>query len=164
MKIVNLDGKKHNRKRFDCKVDVLNNYLQNIANQHSKKDSSRSYVLEDEKDNSFIVGFYTLSLTTLDISNLSQSLQKKFPYTKSVGLIARLAVDDRYKKKGNGEWLLVDALLKLLEASEIVGFPVIIVDAKDGAKSFYKKFGFIEFFDEKERLFITIDTVRKSFL
>lgn len=164
MKVVKLDSKKHNRKRFDCKVIALNTYLQNIASQHSKKDSARSYILEDKKDNSFIIGFYTLSLTTLNISNLSQSLQKNFPYTKSVGLIARLAVDDRYKSKGFGEWLLLDALLKLLEASEIVGFPIIVVDAKDGAKSFYKKFGFIEFFDEKERLFITVDTVRKSFV
>lgn len=163
MKIVNLDSKKHNRKRFDCKVDALNNYLKNIANQHSKKDSARSYILEDEENNSFIVGFYTLSMTTLDVANLPKSLQKSFPHTKSVGLIARLAVDDRYKANGYGAWLLVNALLKLLEASDIVGFPVIVVDAKDGAKSFYKKFGFVEFFDEKERLFITIDTVRKSF-
>lgn len=163
MKTVHLDSKRHNRKRFDCKVDVLNSYLQNLANQHSKKDSARTYILEDEEDNSLIVGFYTLSLTTLNVSSLPKALQKSFPYTKSVGLIARLAVDERYKTKGNGEWLLVDALLKLLDASEIVGFPIIVVDAKDGAKSFYKKFGFVEFFDEKERLFITIDTIRKSF-
>lgn len=79
MKIVKLDGKKHNRVRFDCKVVALNSYLQNIVNQHSKKDSARSYVLRDEYNSSFIVGFYTLSLTTLDISSLSQHLQKSFP-------------------------------------------------------------------------------------
>ena len=161
MKIVSLDVKKHNRKRFDCEVAALNSYLQNLANQHSKKDSARSYILEDEKDESVIVGFYTLSLTSL---NLPKSLEKKFSYAKSAGLIARLAVDKKYQKNGFGEWLLVDALLKLLDASEIVGFAIIVVDAKDGAKEFYKKFGFIEFFDEQDRLFITVDSVRKSFL
>ncbi len=38
------------------------------------------------------------------------------------------------KRKGFSEWLLIDALRKLLAASESVAFPVIIVDAKDGAK------------------------------
>jgi GNAT superfamily N-acetyltransferase len=160
MKTVTLNSKKHKRKSFDCGVDVLNSYLQNIANQHSKNDISRSYILEDKNDNTAIVGFYTLSLTAL---SFSKSLQKEFPYTKSAGLIARLAVDKKYHNDGYGEWLLVDALLKLLDASEIVGFPIIVVDAKDGVKEFYKKFGFIEFFDEKDRLFITVDGVRKSF-
>ena len=160
---VPLDKNRHNRKRFDCGVKVLNNYLQMMANQQSNKDNTRTYVLEDANDSTVIIGYYTLTMIPIDLSSLPLSLQKKHYNSNSAGLIARLAVDKRYKGKGYGEWLLVDALLKLLNASNIVAFPLIVVDSKDGASTFYKKFGFRNFLDEKNRLFITVDSVRISF-
>jgi len=77
-------------------------------------------------------------------------------------LIARLAVDKRYVKQGVGEWLLIDALKKLLLASQIVTFPIIIFDAKEGVIQFYKKFGFSAFLDTPDKLFITRADVRAS--
>jgi len=50
-----------------------------------------------------------------------------------------MAVDKKHKGKGLEELLLVDALRKLLQVSDEVGFPFVIVDAKDGAKAFYEK-------------------------
>ncbi len=77
----------------------------------------------------------------------------------SGGLTARLAVDERYQGKGFGEWLLIDALA----ASDSVAFPVVIVDAKDGAIDFYERYGFQAFQDTENKLFITIADVRASF-
>ena len=77
-------------------------------------------------------------------------------------MIARLVVDNRYKGKGFGEWLLIDALRKLLTASETVAFPVVIVDAKDGAGCFYEKYGFTAFKDADNKLFITIEDISAS--
>jgi GNAT superfamily N-acetyltransferase len=159
---IQLDKKKHNRNRFDCGVDVLNNYLQMMANQQSSKDNSRTFVLEDESKPSYIIGYYTLTMTAIDLNSLPIKLQKKHQNAQAGGLIARLAVDKRYSKQGFGEWLLIDALKKLLTASETVGFPLIIVDAKDGAIEFYKKFGFTAFLDAPNKLFITIADVRKT--
>ena len=158
-----LDKKRHDRQRFDCDVKALNNYLQMMANQQSNRDNTRTFVLEDDKDSKFIIGYYTLTMIAMDLTSLPSNLQKKHQNFNSAGLIARLAVDKRYKGKGFGEWLLVDALKKLLNASASVAFPLIVVDAKDGASDFYKKFGFIAFFDENNKLFITVDSVRKSF-
>ena len=161
---VPLDKKRHDRKRFDCGVKVLNNYLQIMANQQSKRDNVRTFVLEDSNNPKFIIGYYSLTMIDIDLSSLPPNLQKKHQNSTSAGLIARLAVDRRYKGKGFGEWLIVDSLLKLLNASDFVAFPIIVVDAKDGAVDFYKKFGFIAFFDEEKKLFITVDSVRKSFV
>jgi len=55
------------------------------------------------------------------------------------------------------------ALGSKMHANESVAFPLIVVDAKDEAADFYKKFGFVPFLDAKHRLFITVDSVRKSF-
>jgi len=160
---VPLDKKRHDRKRFDCGVKALNNYLQMMANQQSSRDNTRTFVLEDMQDSKYIVGYYTLTMIAMDLTALPLDLQKKHPNSNSAALIARLAVDKRYIKNGFGEFLLVDSLKKLLDASNLVAFPIIVVDAKDGASDFYKRFGFISFFDEDNKLFITVDSVRKSF-
>ncbi len=132
----------------------MNRYLKYYANQHSKKDITRTYVLTDEKELSKILGFYTITMSYVKLSD-----EKILP----VALIGRLGVDKAHQKQGYGEYLLVDALLKLLQASEIVGFTHIVVDAKDGVGQFYEKFGFVPFQDEKNKLFITVKTVRNSF-
>ncbi len=163
MQSVLLDKKRHNRKGFDCGIEPLNNYLKLIANQHSLRDNSRTYVLEDEKDSQCIIGFYTLSMVSVDMSLLPTNLRKKYQGNNTAGLIARLAVDKRYAKQGFGSWLLVDALKKLLHASDAVAFPMVIVDAKDGASSFYEAFGFSSFSDEKNKLFITVEEIQMSF-
>ncbi len=134
-----------------------------MASQHSKRDNIRTFVLEDDKNPRVIIGYYTLTLATIDLTALPADLQKKHQNVHSASLIARLAVDKRYKGKGFGEWLFVDILKKLLHASDSVTFPLIVVDTKDGASGFYKKFGFVPFLDEMNRLFITVDSVRKSF-
>lgn len=152
----------HNRKDFDCGVDALNNYLQVMASQQAIKDNTRTYVLENSKNPTQIIGYYTLTMTSLDLSLLPNSLQKKHNNTYSAGLIARLAVDKRYIKQGYGEWLLIDSLHKLLYASETVAFPFIMVDSKEGAVQFYKKLGFKPFLDTPNKLYMTIMDVRKS--
>ena len=163
MRTVALDKKRHDRKRFDCGIKALNIYLQMMENQQSAKDNTRTFVLEDKKNPQYIIGYYTLTMTTIDLDDLPLNLQKKHHNTTSGGLIARLAVDKRYKRQGFREWLLVDALQRLLDASDSVAFPLVVVDAKDGVSEFYKKFGFLTFLDEDNKLFITIDSVRKSF-
>lgn len=162
MNTVLLDKAKHDKNRFNCGVAALNNYLKVMASQQAKKDNTRTFVLEDDNDSSDIIGFYTLTMTPIDLKALSDKLQKKHHSSTSGGLIARLVVDERYKGKGFGEWLLVDALRKLLAASESVAFPVVIVDAKDGAKHFYERYGFQAFQDAEYKLFITIADIRAS--
>ena len=112
MQTVLLDKNKHNRNRFDCRIEALNNYLKVMASQQAKKDNTRTFVLEDAQDETQIIGFYTLTLTPIDLKSLPAALQKKHQSSTSGGLIARLAVDQRYKGQGFGEWLLIDALKK----------------------------------------------------
>ena len=101
-------------------------------------------------------------MTSFNLNALPEKLQKKHNNVKAGGLIARLAVDKRYVKQGFGEWLLIDALKKLLLASQIVAFPIIIVDAKEDVIQFYKKFGLTTFLDTPDKLFITLADVRAS--
>lgn len=162
MHTVLLDKAQHDRHRFNCGIGALNNYFKLIANQQAKKDNSRTFVLEDNNKLTYVIGFYTLTVAPIELKGLPRKLQKKHQSATSGGLIARLAVDQRYQGKGYGEWLLVDALRKLLAASDSVAFPVVIVDAKDGAKDFYLRYGFQAFQDNEHKLFIAIADIRRN--
>lgn len=162
MQSVALDKTKHDRNRFDCGVAPLNNYLQLMAGQQAKKDNSRTFVLQDHVNPAHIAGFYSLTMAPINLSLLPAALQKKHQACTSAGLIARLAVDRRYQGLRLGEWLLMDALQKLLQASDVVGFPLVVVDAKDGAAQFYQQYGFTPFVDNEHKLFITIADIRAS--
>jgi predicted GNAT family N-acyltransferase len=101
-------------------------------------------------------------MVTIDLSALPRQLQVKHQSATSAGLIARLAVDKNDKGRGIGEWLLADALKKLLSASEIVGFPLVVVDAKPGVEAFYQQYGFRPFVNQPSKLFMTVANIRKS--
>lgn len=159
---VKLDKSRHHREAFDCGVEALNHYLLMMANQQSSKDNARTFVLTNASNDREIIGFYTLTMSTLNLSALPESLQKKHRNARSAGLIARLAVDKQFAKQGYGEWLLIDALHRLLDASETVGFPLVLVDAKDGVAGFYERFGFKSFADEANKLFMTIADIRAN--
>lgn len=162
MQTVLLDAEKHQRKLFDCGNSALNNYLSLMANQQSKRDNTRTYVLEDSNDPSRIIGYYTLTMSEITMSSLSNKLQKQHHNNHSAGLIARLAVDKSWQKQGYGEWLLIDALRNLLKANQIVPFPFVILDAKDGQKAFYERYGFRALNDKPVKLFMTIKDIRGS--
>lgn len=154
MKTVLLDGKKHNRQKFDCGIEALNLFLQKTANQQALRDHGRTYVIEEGNE---IAGYYTLTMIRLELQDIPAALQKKHSRIQVAGLIARLAVDKRYQGRGYGGFLLYDALCRLYQAGNAIGFPLILVDAKDGKASFYQRYGFEPVTDN--RWFMTLRTI-----
>ena len=127
-----------------------------------KKDNTRTFVLEDERSPEHNIAYYILTMTSVNLGSLPEKFKKKHKNMQAAGLISRLAFDKQYVGQGYGEWILIDALKKLLAASKSVVFPLIIVDANDGVVGFYEKFGFTAFFDTTNKLFISIADVRAS--
>ena len=162
MQTIPLDKARHDRVRFDCGEQALNLFLAHMAHQQSLKDNSRTYVLEDPHNPKAIVGFYTLAMIHVDLGRLPETYRKKHRQNSTAGLVARLAVDKRFVGRGIGGWLLVDALKRLLDASESVGFPMVIVEAKEDAVDFYRRFGFAPFVSEPNTLYMTVADIRAS--
>jgi len=159
---VPLDPSRHERKKFDCSVARLNRFLQQTAHQQSRRDNSRTYVLEDPEDSAKITGFYTVTIVNLSSSNFPEYLRKRHPHTTAAALIARLAVDRRHQRRGVGSWMLVDALRRILASAETLGFPMVVVDAKDGAEGFYEAFGFKAMRDQPQKLYLTVADIRAA--
>jgi GNAT superfamily N-acetyltransferase len=158
-------GKAHDRSTFTCGSESLDRYLREQARQDAEKGVAAPFVLTLPP--SFrVVGFYTLSASLVSADELPVAFAKKLPRYPQlpVTLLGRLAVDQSMKGKGIGEFLLMDALYRSLEASVNIAAMAVVVDAKgDAAKAFYEHFSFLPMVDLPRRLFLPMKTVSSLF-
>ena len=161
---VELLGPNHDRVAFDCGVPILNSYLQQYARQDLERGVATPYVLVHSTNPVEVAGFYTLTATAVKLTELPTETIKKLPKYPLVPatLLRRLAISLKYRGKGLGEYVLVDALKRSLEASRVVGSAAVIVDAKDSAGvRFYERYGLKPLPEQNLRLFIAMKTIAK---
>ena len=148
------------REDFSCGNAQLDLYLKRQVSQDIKRKLTACFVLPAQ-DNS-IIGFYTLSSDSIPAEQLPEGFRKKMPknyLNLPATLLGRLAVDDRFKGRGYGRLLLVDALKRSSEASAAVGSMAVVVDPLDqNAVDFYSGFGFINLPDSG-RMFLPMKTI-----
>ncbi len=152
----------HDREHFDCGVEALNLYLRTQARQQMDRNVAVVYVLAPAGKPTAIAGYYSLSATAVQLSDLPEATRKRLPRYPLVPttLLGRLAVDQAYRGRGLGERLLIDALRRSLAASRSVASVAVIVDAKDEAgAAFYARYGFVAFPDQALRLFLPMRTI-----
>ncbi|NNM60370.1 MAG: GNAT family N-acetyltransferase [Legionellales bacterium] len=153
----------HDRRFFSCGIDALDRYLITEATQYRKRDIAITYVLTVEHSD-VVIGYYALSSTSISLDALPGDISKKLPRHPHVPaiLLGRLAVNTEHQKKKYGEILLINALQKSFESSQTISAVAVTVDAEnDMAVKFYKKYGFIEFPERKNKLFLPMKTIVK---
>ena len=77
-------------------------------------------------------------------------------------LLARLAVDVAEQGSGLGAGLLKDALLRAVQAADIIGCRAVMVQAKDDKAAFYQSFGFKSSWGDPFRLFLLMKDIKAS--
>ena len=157
---------RHLRETFDCGVPVLDDYLRKYVRQDVDRGVAAAYVAVPVEGSGTIAGFYTLASTGVRLSDLPPAAGKKLPGYPLIPttLLGRLAVSIDHRRLGLGEWLLLDALKRSLDASAAVGSAAVIVDAKDeSSAAFYRRYGFEPFPTEPRRLFLPMKTIATVF-
>lgn len=154
--VLNLE---HRRKQFDCGEISLNSYLQQYARQNIKHRINKVFVATPFDSPSVIAGYYTLSAGGVSVADLPQTLKQRLPnYPVPIALLGRLAVDKNYQGQGLGSILLVDAIQRVEQVSEILAVYAVVVDALNTtAAGFYQQFGFIPFPEKPLRLFLPLN-------
>ncbi len=157
--IERLDKTVHNRRDFDCGEQDLNDYLAFTARQHMDKGYAQVWVAVSEPGSSQVIGYYTLSMSSLAPEELPTTAGvKKVP----VILLGRLAVDKRYRGQSIGVRLLFHAQRSALALSMRVGIAAIVVDAlNDEAAAFYRKYDFEELTTGPLHLYKTIKDIAR---
>jgi ribosomal protein S18 acetylase RimI-like enzyme len=156
-------GRHHDRKSFSCGIEVLDRYIKEQASQDVKRRVSRVFVATMD-DPGIVAGYYSLSAASVELEGLPEKERKKLPrYPVPVARIGRLAVDGKMQGRGLGAFLLMDAVDKIMAASEVVAIYAVIVDATDAAaNAFYEKYGFRSFPGQNLRLFLDLETLHRT--
>ena len=145
----------HDRQRFDCGRQELNDWLRQVARQHQDKGLSKTFVAVREELPARICGYYALTLAELDNRHLPEAWRKKLPRRIPGVRLGRLAVDRRYQGNGLGELLLVDALTRAQRIFAEAGGIGLFVDAIDEqAAAYYLRYGFAAAPDNPLLLFL----------
>ncbi len=85
------------------------------------------------------------------------------PEPVPVALLGRLAVDASVQGQGIGKHLLQDAVIRVAQASDVIGMRAIVVDALDEqAKTFYEQYGFVSSPISPFKLMVTIEAVLRQ--
>ena len=158
-------AKYHNREEFSCGNEELDRYFKIAASQDRKRNIAVPYVIVN-LENTQIIGYYTLSMTSVYLGELPNSIVKKLPKYPLIGvtLIGRLAVNNNYQGMGWGKLLVMDALYKSLEASKQVASFAVVVDAIDErVVKFYQRFDFQAFPEQPFKLFRTMKNIDQAF-
>jgi GNAT superfamily N-acetyltransferase len=153
----------HQRSSFACGIEALDRYIQSQAGQDSRRNIAAPFVLLHPGSQA-IAGFYTLSNTAIEVGRFPAEVARKLPKYPLVPatLLGRLAVGQQCRGQGLGEFLLMDALHRSLEASrQVASFAVVVVAKDEAAAAFYKHYGFTAFADSPRQLFLAMKTVAR---
>ena len=131
----------HDLSTFDSGEPVLDEWLRRRALQNEASGASRTYVVCVEKR---VVGYYTLAVGAVVHAEVPGRVRRNMPDPIPVMVLGRLAVDKAFQGQNIGAGLLLDGVLRTVQAAQIAGIRAILVHAiSESAKRFYEKFGFI---------------------
>jgi GNAT superfamily N-acetyltransferase len=152
--------REHAVEAFDCGHAELNRFLKQHALQNQGSGGSQTYV---GLVNSTVVGYYALVVGSVEQEEAPARVKKGLAkHVIPIMLLARLAVDRHWQKRGVGAALLKDAVLRTLQAAEIAGIRALVVHAKDDvAKGFYQRFDFVASPSDPLHLFVLLKDLRQ---
>ena len=149
---------KHDRATFTCGSEPLDFYFRNQATQDIKRRVAKCSVAV-EVATSMIAGFYTLSATSLALTDLPEAMIKKllrYPVVPAV-LMGRLAVATSAQGRQLGRALFAHAVEYVVTGN--IGAFALVVDAKDAcAEQFYARHGFVPITTQPRRLLLPLAT------
>lgn len=158
-----LDSRTHDRSAFSSGAPEFDRYIREYASQDMRRDVARVFVALESGGDDTVAGYYSLSAESFQKDSLPAGQARRLPhYPVPAALLGRLAVDGRARGRGLGAWLLMDALQRVLLASQTLAVHAVIVDARDDtAAAFYRKYGFIPFSDDARQRLLPMTTIRR---
>ena len=165
-----LDTECHDRERFSCGVDTVDNYFRKTANKLAKAGNARVYVMTSETGD--VIGFYALNAHSVDFTELPSRYARTRPSHGAIpaAFISMIGVDQRYAGKGHGGDLLADALVRIEQAAERIGIAMVVLDVLDDGnpnfvrrrKALYLRYGFEALPSNPLRLFLPVAAIREA--
>jgi ribosomal protein S18 acetylase RimI-like enzyme len=151
----------HDRTAFGCGEEALDRYFKIQVTQDISRRITNCFVVLDATTG-VVAGYYTIAATSIPTPDLPPEIAKRLPRYPSVpGVrLGWLAVDERFRGRGLGGGLLMDAAKRSLH-SDVAAY-ALLVDAKnDEAVAFYEHHGFQRLTSQSRMLFLPLATAEK---
>lgn len=131
----------HQLGNFSCGVTGLDDWLKRRASPNQISGASRTYVVTEGDT---VVGYYCLASGALALNEAPPAMCRNMPDPLPIAVLGRLAVDQSYQGRGLGVAILQDAVLRTLQAGDIIGIRGFLVHALSAeAQAFYVHHGFV---------------------
>ena len=134
-------GTSHRLEEFDCGKPALTDWLLHHARQAQGSGSARTFVTCNQNR---VAGYYSLTVGQIDTLEAPERIRRGMgQYPIPLVILARLAVDLDYQKRGLGFSLLQDAITRTVAIADQVGIRALLTHPIDAAAdAFYRRFGF----------------------
>lgn len=148
---------------FECGDEKIDEYFRKSALLTEEEGFSRVFLMLCQADESRVVGFYTLSDSSIPAQELPSEFMKGFLFPCPAKLIGQFAIDKSFSGQGFSRPLLWDAYRRIALSSKTSGCRAVKVDTTtDRGKSFWEKQGFLPFKKRKTSLFLPIQTILRE--
>ena len=157
-------GETHDRATFCCGDDALNRYFQTQVTQDIRRRITNCFVVV-EVATGHVAAYYTLSAASIPLVDLPPDEIKRLPRypTLPAVRIGRLAVGQRFQRRGLGELMLMNAVHRTMQ--DAAAAFALLVDAKnDLVAGFYRRYGFRLIAGKPRTLFLPLATAQKTLL
>ena len=162
LRIEPLDPKKHDRTAFESGIARVDNFLKRTAKKQQADDHTRVQVAVST--DAVVVGYYALNAHQIELPETGRHGANPAAY------LSMLGVSSTFQGQGVGQLLMADAFLRVLNAGHQIGLAALILDVihDDGEaaarrrQTFYHRLGFQSFPSQPQRMFITLDTLRRA--
>lgn len=138
-------GPEHELDDFDCGSPAQTEWLSRHARQAQAAGTARVYV-SVRSGTASVVGYYALAAGSVEPSDATgRTLRGTGRHPIPVVLLARLGVDKSAQGSGLGRALVIDALKRTMQASDVIGVRALLIHAEsEAAKNFYLHLGEFE--------------------
>ncbi len=133
-------GDAHDLSLFDSGEPSLDEWLRRRARANQAAGASRTFVI---CRGPFVVGYYCLAAGAVAIAAAPGRVRRNMPDPIPMAVLGRLAVDRTLQGHGIGRALLRDAVLRTMQAADVLAVRGLLVQALgENARRFYLACGF----------------------
>lgn len=141
----------HLLEEFASGNHALDDWLHHHARYAQSMRTARTFVWHG--GDKVVVAYFSLAAHLVVRADLPPRLGRGSPDAIPAVLLARLALDRSLQGQGLGGELLVDALSRAVQASDVAAARLVVVDAIDeAAAAFYEHHGFVAVPGNRQRL------------
>ena len=164
-----LDPDVHSREDFCNEIPEIERFLKQRANKEHEQSISDTFVLVDDENRQKILGFFTLSPSSVILEDIPSDLSRKLAKYPAYGtvLLGRMGRDHNYTPKGFGSLIMKEAMKESLNRGTYYALEIHAKESEDDKLiKYYIGFGFIPLMRDKRHLIMPrkeiIKVIQKS--